>query len=67
MSSHKELSNIIEDCECNIQHNSSKLRDAVFFSDGYSGKSLEEILRAATFIKMYTDILIRNILQHSCK
>jgi len=65
MNNCEELSNIIEDCECNIQYNSNKLREEVFFSDEYSGKSLEEILRRATFIKMYADILIREILQQS--
>lgn len=60
----EELLNIIEDCESNIQYNSGKLREEVFFSDDYDNKSLNEILRRATFIKMYADILINGLLEH---
>ena len=64
MNNYEELSNIIEDCESNIQYNSGKLREEVFFGDVYDNHSLNEILRRAIFIKMYTDILINGLLEH---
>jgi len=63
----EDLSNIIDDCESNIHYNSGKLREEAFFADDYDEDSLKEILRRATLIRMYADILIREILQQSCK
>ncbi len=60
----EDLSNVIDDCESNIHYNSDKLREHVFFADNYNEKSLKDILRHATLIRMYADILIKEV---SCK
>lgn len=60
----EDLSNIIDDCESNIHYNSSKLREHVFFADDYNEESLKEILQRATLIRMYADIIIKEV---SCK
>ena len=60
----EDLSNIIDDCESNIHYNSNKLRELVFFADDYNEESLKEILQRATLIRMYADIIIKEV---SCK